>query len=304
MISDEPANTDLLDLFSTSQKTSAKVDKTHTSKESVFCRYNAPYFAYQIHLARYGVTQGCCNHWDCPKCGQTRARQEYGRIVSGVRQLALEHTIYFVTVTCKGKEMSLEDSEANYLTWTNRLFSAWRARTKVQGGKWCYCQVTERQRRGHPHSHILTTADLGDLYLGHVWKERTPSLYIPTDSREIALRSDWLAGSVQRAGLGTQYDVSIASSPEGASRYVAKYLFKQTMFEDTWRKGWKRVRYSQNFPKLEEVKTDCMVLLSEDDWRWLGKRAAVIEVRDEKVGLDCKYHLRHADTIIDYKSIS
>jgi len=200
--------------------------------------------------------------------------------------------------------MTHAEADAGYLSWTNRVFSAWRARVKSKGGKWCYVQVTERQHRGHPHSHILTTADTFDLSLGHVFKKRESNLYIPSYSREIALRSDWLSDTVQRAGLGSEYDISIAGSPEGASRYVAKYLFKQTMFEDTWRKGWKRVRYSQNFPKLEEVKTDCMVLLSEDDWRWLGKRAAVIEVRDEKVGLDCKYHLRHADTIIDYKSIS
>jgi len=32
---------------------------------------------------------------------------------------------------------------------------------------------------------------------------------------------------------------------------VAKYLFKQTAL-DTWPKGWKRIRYSQNWPKLTE----------------------------------------------------
>jgi len=299
MITDE-AFSPFLDLFSTSQKTSGKKDQ----QQSFFCSYNAPLFAYQIKLATYGVTQGCCNHWDCPRCGQIRARQEYGRLVSGIRQLAETSKIYFVTVTCKGKELTRDEADKNYPLWNNRLFSTWRARTKSKGGQWCYVAVTERQTRGHAHSHILTTANPGDLYLGHVFKERTSNLYIPAQSREIALRSDWLSNTVQRAGFGHQYDISIASSPDGASRYVAKYLFKQAMFEAHWPKGWKRVRYSQNFPKLPDQTSDCMVLLTPNDWQWLGRRAAVVKVKDDAILADVRYHLRNADTIIDKPSIN
>jgi len=286
-----------LDLFSTTQKRRKK----RTKPEPFFCSYSAPFFAYQIHLANWGVSQGCCNHWDCPRCGKVRAREEYGRIVSGVRELALTNTVYFVTITCRGKEMTNEEADANYLSWTNRFFSAWRARTKSKGGKWCYVQVTERQARGHPHSHILTTADVFDLYLGHVFKERTGNLYIPTNAREIALRSDWLSDTVQRAGLGSQYDISIASSPEGASRYVAKYLFKPTIFENSWPKGWKRVRYSHSFPKLPERETEAIVLLGSEDWRHLGRRAERVEVKDDLILQDVRYHLRHSDAEIIYK---
>lgn len=286
-----------LDLFSTSQKRRSKSKPNN----AFVCSYGAPFFAYQIQLANWGISQGCCNHWDCPRCGQTRAREEYGRIVSGIRALALEGKIYFVTITCKGKEISYEQAEEGYLSWTNRLFSAWRARTKVRGGKWCYCQVTERQARGHPHSHILTTADPGDLYLGHVFKEREANLYIPEKAREIALRSDWFSDAVRRAGLGSQHDISIASSPEGASRYVAKYLFKPAIFTDSWPKGWKRVRYSQNFPKLPERSTDAFVLLSAEDWRFLGRRAERVEVKDDHILADVRYHLRHSDAQIILK---
>jgi hypothetical protein len=283
-----------LDLLSTSQKRSKK----HEPETDIFCLYGAPFFAYQIHLAKWGVVQGCCNHWDCPRCGKTRARQEYGRIVAGIRSLALQHPIYFVTITCRGKEMALEESEKHYLEWTNRLFSSWRARTKCKGGQWHYVQVTERQTRGHPHSHILTTANPQDLYLGHVFKERTENLYIPRNSREIALRSDWLQGAINKSGLGSQYDISIASSPEGASRYVAKYLFKPTIFENSWPKKWKRVRYSHSFPKLPERQTDAIVLLSDNDWRHLARRAEVIEVKDTPTMLDVNWHLRHTDIAI------
>lgn len=288
---------DFLDLFSISQKQKQKT----THKESIFCAYNAPFFAYQIHLSRYGVTQGCCNHWDCPRCGQTRARQEYGRIVAGIRQLATISPIFFVTVTCRGKELTTDEADKNYPLWNNRLFSAWRARTKSKGGQWHYVAVTERQTRGHAHSHILTTADPGDLYLGHVFKERLPSLYIPENAREIALRSDWFARAVVSAGFGSQYDISIASSPEGASRYVAKYLFKPSIFEDKWPKSWKRVRYSHSFPKLPEVKTDAFVLISETDWNWLGRRASIVEVNDNETLLDVRFRLRNADTIVALK---
>lgn len=296
-VTNDDAQQALLDLFSTSQKRTSKNSKN----EALFCKYNAPFFAYQIHLSRYGVSQGCCNHWDCPRCGQTRAKQEYGRIVAGIRKLAETSTIYFVTTTCRGKELTTDEADENYLKWCNRLFSSWRARTKVRGGKWCYVAVTERQKRGHPHSHILTTADPGDLYLGHVWKERTPTLYNASTSREIALRSDWLEGAITKAGLGTQYDISIASSVEGTSRYVAKYLFKPTIFEDCWPKGWKRVRYSQNFPKLPDVETDSFVLLSDTDWAWLGKRASIVEVRDNETLLDVRFKLKKADTIVCLK---
>jgi len=293
----DDANESLLDLFSTSQKRTSK----NSENTPLFCKYNAPFFAYQIHLSRYGVSQGCCNHWDCPRCGQTRAREEYGRIVSGIRALATEGPIYFVTTTCRGKELTPDEADTNYLKWCNRLFSSWRARSKAKGIKWCYVAVTERQKRGHPHSHILTTADPGDLYLGHVFKERTETMYIPALSRELALRSDWLQGAVIKSGLGPQYDISIASSIEGTSRYVAKYLFKQTIFEDCWPKGWKRVRYSQNFPKLPEVETDSFVLLSETDWAWLGKRASIVEVKDSETLLDVRWKLKKSECIVVQK---
>lgn len=195
--------------------------------------------------------------------------------------------------------MTADEADEGYPLWNNRLFSAWRSRTKAKGGQWCYVAVTERQARGHAHSHILTTADPSDLRLGHVFKERKPNLYTPPKSREIALRSDWLEAAIRKAGFGPQYDISIASSPEGASRYVAKYLFKGSMFTDQWPKGWKRVRYSQNFPRLPEVKTDSFVLLSDDDWRWLGRRASIVTVKDGETLLDVRWRLRNADTIVD-----
>jgi len=287
-----------LDLFSTSQKRTSKNSKN----EALFCHYNAPFFAYQIHLSRYGVTQGCCNHWDCPRCGQTRARQEYGRIVSGIRELAKVSNIYFATITAPGKEMTQYEADEQWPLWSNRLFSSWRTRTKSHGGKWCYVAVTERQKRGHAHSHILTTAYPMDIREQVCAISERKEAYRNKDGTYSRLRSDWLRQSVIQAGMGEQYDISLVASHEAASRYIAKYLFKQTALTYKWPKGWKRVRYSQSWPKMPDVSTDCMVLLSADDWRWLGKRAAIVKVKDVGIVADVRYHLRNADTIIDIPS--
>ena len=53
-----------LDLLSTSP--TARTFWPRTS----CCIYHAPYFAVQEKSSRrYAVVQGCCNHWDCPRCG-------------------------------------------------------------------------------------------------------------------------------------------------------------------------------------------------------------------------------------------
>jgi len=263
-----------------------------------YCDYNAPFFAHKIEGKRYGVTQGCCNHWDCPRCGQMRARREYGRMVEGIRKLSHHNTLFFITITCKGKEMSHEQAEAGYLDWTNRLLDACRQRSKRSNQIWSYVQVTERQKRGHPHSHILTTFCPMDLRDGYVSKfvdkqgERGKMENVP------ALRSKWLGGQVVKSGLGEQYDISFIESAEGASRYVAKYLFKQSMFETNWPKGWRRIRYSQSFPKWEREKSECFVLLKAEDWKHLARLAVVVNVRDTNILPDVRYHLKNQDVIV------
>ncbi|HEY9651958.1 MAG TPA: hypothetical protein V6C95_14940 [Coleofasciculaceae cyanobacterium] len=55
-------------------------------------------------------------------------------------------------------------------------------------------------------------------------------------------------------------------SPAAASRYIAKYLFKHSVFE-IWPPKWKRVRYSQNWPKLPEKSNPAaFVILTAWDW--------------------------------------
>lgn len=297
MLENEPATGAALDLFSTSPTKEDFCSDFSSQK----CSYRAPYFAYQAEGKIWNVTQGNCHHWDCPRCGIGRAKQEYGRIVEGCRGLAKLSPIFFITITCKGRELGVKEAEEKYLTWTNRFLDACRARCKRAHGQWCYVQVTERQKRKHPHSHILTTFNVGDIVAGTVKKFETTRegsrRYVEIET----LRSDWLAQVVRRAGLGEQYDISRVETVEGASRYVAKYLFKDSIFTTDWPKRWKRVRYSQSFPKLQERKTDAFVLLQHEDWYRLASKAVVVNAVGYDAFAEARDQLYFHDTIVRLK---
>ena len=293
----EPATSASLDLFSTSPTKEGFCSDFSSQK----CSYNAPYFAYQAEGKVWNVVQGNCHHWDCPKCGIGRAKQEYGRIVEGCRNLAQHGRIFFITITCKGRGLGVKEAEANYLTWTNRFLDACRQRCKRSGGQWCYVQVTERQKRKHPHSHILTTFDVGDIFSGYVEKWIQTKEGKKRKENVSALRSRWIQKAVISAGLGREYDISIVETVEGASRYVAKYLFKDSIFTTDWPPRWKRVRYSQSFPKLPERKTDAFVLLQHADWYRLASKAVVVNAVGYEAFEEARNQLHFHDTIVRLK---
>ena len=291
-------NSPLLDLFSTSDAgTSA-----FPSFSDISCIYNAPFFAFNSQEKRWTVVQGNCHHWDCPKCGIGRAKHEYGRIIEGCKILAETLPIFFITPTCKGSGLSVKDAEKNYLKWTTKLLKACRSRCQRSGGQWYYVQVTERQKRQHPHSHILTTFNVGDLYLRRENKWITDRNGKKLASQNLTLGSHWLEGQLKRSGLGEQYDISIVNTVEGASRYVAKYLFKDSVFKTDWPKGWKRVRYSQSFPKLPERKTDAFVLLNHADWYRLAEKTLVVHAVGFEAFEEATNQLHFHDTIVRLKS--
>lgn len=285
-----------LDLYSTSQ-TNECFSSLGLCASEVFCAYHAPYFAYQKEGKFYGVVQGCCNHWDCPRCGILRAKMEYGRIVVGIEELAKTHLILFLTLTCRGKEVTVAQAYAGYLEWTNRFITSARSKAKRENQDWYYAQVTEAQKRGHPHSHILTTFDPGDLANGFKdnWKSVNGRIENVPKS---CLRSEWIHTQCVRSGLGDQYDVSLVETPAAASRYVAKYMFKPSMMDAQYPKGWKRVRYSQTFPQLPDRKTDAFVLLSRNDWQKLARLASVIATDSDLTKQECLHFLQGHDILI------
>lgn len=289
-----------LDLFSTSPTTALQRRRALSSP----CTYNAPFFAYQTEQKTWHITQGNCHHWDCPRCGLGRASHEYGRMVEGCKILAERYDLYFITITCRGREISHEYAEEHYGEWTNRLLDAARIKSKREGGQWHYAQVTERQRRKHPHSHFITTFTPGDIRPGTdaEWRQKTRGK--KGERPDTFARSDWLQGQVLRSGLGEQYDISIVRSAEAASRYVAKYLFKPAIFETSWPAGWKRIRYSQSFPPAKERKTDAIVLLTQEDWYNLAQRALFVTVGTIDEYEEASNRLHFHDTIVRLKSAS
>lgn len=291
-----------LDLFSTSQtKHRVKRGNKRKTDRQIYdaCINNAPYFAYQIKGKKWGIVQGCCNNWNCPRCGHQRAKEEYGRIVVGARELGKSCDLYMMTITCRGKEMSAKEAENGYLVWTNKLLTRIRTACKRANQTWAYASVTERQTRQHPHSHYLTTYcpdDATPIKEGEGKTYFTSGEVFPT--KHDTLQSYKLERACVECGLGRQYDISRLQSVEGASRYVAKYLFMESVFDTVWPKGWRRVRYSQNWPKLPEQTGDAFILLTTFDWYRLSREAVVVQTKDDGAATLARLKLQGTETIV------
>lgn len=233
--------------------------------EFVKCVNNAPFICFVDGNNMAHLVQGCCNSWTCPRCGQTRAKQEYWRMVNGAAELeASGHKLYMHTLTCLGAELSLAEAEATYGSRTNHFITNCRDRSKAQGSHWTYCQVTERQKRGHPHSHLMSTFLPADAVLKTVrkWSKNRK----PVD-REV-YTSDWYAKRLKTAKLGEQYEITEIRSAKAVATYLGKYLFKDAMFTE-WSKGWRRVRYAQSWPEGDErgKAQIAFAIIRREDWR-------------------------------------
>lgn len=226
------------------------------------CSNHAPFIAFTRETNAWYLVQGCCNSWYCPRCSIIRAKHEYGRIVHGANVLSNSYKLSLVTLTASGSETP-DDTDDRYLEYTNRVLSAWRAHTKAIGMYWCYVQVTERQKRGNAHSHIITTAIPKDAR--QVKKGEYAGGYL---HKRDELHSAWLQKRAAAAGLGHICNISEVRSSHGVAAYVAKYLFKdlsQTQFP----KHWKRIRYSQSWPKLpqkENAPENAFPVIRASDW--------------------------------------
>jgi len=228
------------------------------------CERGAPYIFYVASNQSAHIVQGCCNDWTCPRCGQIRARKEYGRIVEGARKLSDEgKSLYFWTLTCRGADMPLETAERDYLIWTNRLLTSVRVKATRSASFWAYVQVTERQKRQHPHSHIISTYAPDDA-IPYRKGEFMPN---GRKAKHDCLWSEWFRSANIKAGLGAECDLSAIENAVAVAVYVSKYLFKDSM-ATKFQKGWRRIRYSRNWPKLPDPKnTDAFPLVTLRDWQ-------------------------------------
>lgn len=197
--------------------------------------------------------------------------------------------MYFWTLTCRGRELSLDEAEENYLEWTNILLTNARTKAKRANEYWAYSQATERQHktRQHPHSHIICT-------------------FLPEDA--IATRDDkgrdcyvseWFTRSNASAGLGSQHRITKVENAAAVSRYVAKYMFKDSALEK-WPAHWRRVRYSQNWPKLPEFRPDfAQSLLSPRDWAVVEKRREIFDCTSPLIYEQATHHIANIRRTFD-----
>jgi hypothetical protein len=225
-------------------------------------------------------------------------------MVQGCSTLAETYDLYFITITCRGREITSGYADENYGTWTNKLLDACRAQAVRNQRPWHYVQVTERQKRGHPHSHFITTFNPKDGKPERVTKWGHDEKGKRKKRTYTAIRSQWFGKQVIRSGLGEQYEITRVENAGAASRYVAKYLFKPEIFDNAWPKGWKRIRYSQSFPKPDEREATAFVLLTQEDWYKLATLAVVVTVTNLDDYQEASNRLHFHDTLIRLKTVS
>lgn len=271
----------LLDPFSTSQtkrsrkgffmvaeydsewQIEAHLEFVQTAK-TMRCPRNAPFICYKNSVGAWYLVQANCNSWLCPRCGILRAGEEYGRMVEGSKALWEQgHKLYFHTYTCRGKEVSIQEADKNYMLWTNRLLTTLRKDSTKRKHYWSYVQVTERQKRGHAHSHCISTYCPSDV-VPYVKGEKLPN---DRKAKHDCLWSEYLRARCVDAGLGVECDLSEIRNPVAVAVYTAKYLFKDAQVTE-FAKGWRRIRYSQSFPKLPTIQgKEAFAVVKHKDWQ-------------------------------------
>lgn len=256
-----------LDLISTLQKS------------PLSCAYGAPRVAF-IKGDKAVIKQGCCNHWNCPRCRFTLAAYHKHRMIEGAKLLMADGPLYFWTTTCRGKDLDLENADENYYLWTNRLLSTCRARAKKQGSRWQYVQVTERQARGAAHSHYI-----------HTFLPSDAEIFTAAKGRRAA-HSDWFIRSNVLAGLGPQCTITVVESPVAVAAYISGYLNKQVSI-DVWPSKWKRIRYSRGWPDEAEQPDWGTPLIRRSQWEAADRQGVVFDAEDELTFIVAKHHMHN-----------
>ena len=210
-------------------------------------------------------------------------------MTEGAKILAQTGPLYFITTTCRGKDLDLETADDQYLLWTNRLLSTCRARAKKQGRAMVYVQVTERQKRGAAHSHFITNFCPDDAD------------FSPTKDDPHRYVSAWFEAANVSAGLGPQCRISAVETPERAAGYVAKYLKKQLSLQH-WPPRWKRVRYSQHWPDNALMPDWTRALVRRADWNAADAQPVVFTAEDETMYQLARHHMRRVIRPIDTRS--
>lgn len=185
--------------------------------------------SYNPDLGRAAVWRPACKMWNCAYCGGINRSRLRSRMSLGYEYFAKQgHLVEFLTITSHEK-LGASGSERFWPGAWNRL--SCRLRRKVPAVEYAF--VPERHKDGRMHAHGLVTDAPG-------------------------LR--WWKDNARACGFGYQADRQEVES-EGVAGYIAKYTGK-SLQNSNFRKGFRRYRMSQGWPKLPEFeKTPGIVTL-------------------------------------------
>jgi len=186
-----------------------------------------------------------CKLWSCPACAETNKRLWAVKAYHGAEQLAAEGAQHIAFLTLTSHERL--DAAGSLAVWPS-AWSKLRDRAKYASGGFDYLLVPEQHADGRLHVHAIETAGLGKRF----WKD-----------------------AARKSGLGYQCEEEEANTPAGAAYYVVKYLTKSIAYTN-WPKGFRRVRTSRNWPKLEKMEQpegwDFKLLASDESLLFEAKR--------------------------------
>lgn len=173
------------------------------------------------HFRKVLVFQPACKQWTCPACAETNRKRWAVRAFHGYEQLSADGlTPRFLTLTSHEK---LTPEQALWV-WP-KAWSVLGQRARRGAERFEYLLVPEQHKSGKIHIHAIETSSLGNR---------------------------WWKNNARACGLGYIASEEDIRSPEQAAWYVSKYISKQlTVLQ--WPKGFRRVRTSQHWPKLEEL---------------------------------------------------
>lgn len=190
-----------------------------------------------------------CESWRCEECADKMLRLHQLRIIEGCG-VTIGGQWTFVTLTAheswRGFDASLVNLKQGWTKLTERL--------RRKNGTKHYVLIHERHTDGTLHIHMLYNAKV---------------------------TKTWLKKNCRQCGMGFMADIQVLRDPKSAGKYVTKYLTKAISQGDDFPLRFKRVRYSNKFPKFEFDSTPSeyiwkpQVRFSEDDENSLYETARV-----------------------------
>jgi hypothetical protein len=160
-----------------------------------------------------------CKLWSCPVCSQINKELWTWRAFDGTKKLLKDNggSVEFLTLTSHEKLNAAASVDVWPDAWKKLYMRAKRRCPDME-----YFAVPERHKSGRLHVHAIITA---------------------------AMAKKWWKDAARACGMGYQADLQEVLQLGGVGSYVGKYLGK-TLEYSNWKRGFRRVRTSQQWPKL------------------------------------------------------